>query len=691
MKSVTLVLALFGGATAAKLHNAAPIDKVVKMLEDVKKQSKKDGKSEQESYDKFACWCEDTVAQKATDINQAKDDIEEHQTKIMKNKGDLGEHGAEISQLKKDIKKNIESQKEMTEVRDTEAKEYEQQREEAENAIGSLEAAIKVLEGAGTGKAFLDTYRDVQIMSIVSGVRVVLNNPEVTHTMTDIDLKVVQHFVSAPEDFVGGRAGSLSAAQIAQNPFGDYAPQSSQIQGILKGMYDTFVADLEQDNADEADKQQSFEELMVTKKEELATLEETLEKQTLDQATKTKEVAESREIIDKAKDTLEADEAMFADAKKTCMAKAAEWNERARLRSQELAGIEKAIFILTDPDAAETLKGAQESFFQVSAVRRDGNALAGRKAYAELKKLATELKSLKLARLAVSARTGGHFDKVITQIDKMIAEIRKEEKEDIEQRDRCQNDENKNTNEISDLDHKIARIDKLLTRLNNDKDKLDTKITTLEDSIKTTESDIGDLKDMRKEEYEAFKEALKDDQDAIPIIQEAIDALKQFYNENKIPLDLLQDPRPNTNFGGDYKGVSGGSGGAIGMMEMVKTDLEKEIKVASEEDAEAEEAYLKDRNNMQATLEAQTEAKDNAERELAELEEKITALEADKSDLDDDLDAQNDIKVALEKDCGWIKTHWDDRKEAREKEVQGLVDAKNYLAGMDSGADLLDA
>jgi len=456
-------------------------------------------------------------------------------------------------------------------------------------------------------------------------------------------------------------------------------------------MYDTFVADLEQDNADEGEKQQSYEELMVTKKEELVTLKDTLEKQTLDHATKTSEVAESREIIDKAKDTLEADEKMFADAKKTCKAKADEWNERARLRSQELAGIEKAIFILTDPDAAETLKGAQESFFQVSSVQHQGDALAGRKAYAQLKKLATEFKSLKIARLAVSARTGGHFDKVVTQIDKMIVEIRKEEKEDIAQRDRCQNDENTNANEIADLDHKLERIGKLLSRLGSDKDKLDTKISTLEDSIATTKTDIGDLKDMRKEEYEAFKDALKDDQAAIPIIKEAIDALKQFYNENKIPLDLIQDPRPNTNFGGDYKGASGGSGGAIGMMEMIATDLEKEIQVAGEEDAEAEEAYLNDRNNMQATLEAQTESKDQAERELAELEEKITKLEADKDDLDDDLDAQNDVKVALEKDCGWIKTHWDDRKEAREKEVQGLVDAKNYLAGMDSGADLLDA
>jgi C-terminal processing protease CtpA/Prc len=60
----------------------------------------------------------------------------------------------------------------------------------------------------------------------------------------------------------------MSAAQVGQNPFGDYAPQSTQIQGILKGMYDAFTADLEKDNAEEAEAQKSFEELMGTKMQE---------------------------------------------------------------------------------------------------------------------------------------------------------------------------------------------------------------------------------------------------------------------------------------------------------------------------------------------------------------------------------------------------------------------------------------
>merc|ERR1740138_339422 len=105
-------------------------------------------------------------------------------------------------------------------------------------------------------------------------------------------------FIKAPENFVGGRAGVMSAAQIAANPFGDYAPQSTQIQGILKGMYDAFTSDLEKDNAAEAESQKSYEELMAVKKQELKTLETTLQKQESDQADKTKKLKESEELKD---------------------------------------------------------------------------------------------------------------------------------------------------------------------------------------------------------------------------------------------------------------------------------------------------------------------------------------------------------------------------------------------------------
>ena len=60
-------------------------------------------------------------------------------------------------------------------------------------------------------------------------------------------------------------AESCRAVLIANNPFCDYAPESTQIQGILKGTYDGLTTNLEETNA-----------------EELAILEATLQKRTLD-------------------------------------------------------------------------------------------------------------------------------------------------------------------------------------------------------------------------------------------------------------------------------------------------------------------------------------------------------------------------------------------------------------------------
>jgi len=275
MKSTPLALALWlvclqHVANASRLNTKFGGDnmkKVVGLLTDLQAKIEADGEAEQKSYDKFACWCEDTLAEKAEAISTAKDDIDKLQTEIIKLKGDLATLDVDIKQLEKDIKKNVESQREATELREKESSAYEEEKMENEQCIGALEAAITVLTGAGTGKrGFLETLQEAQLLSVVAGVRGLLHQKVVARSVGDDDLQVVKHFVDKPDDFLGARSGGMSAAQIANNPFGDYAPKSTQIQGILKGMYDAFTADLEKSNIEEAEKQKGFEELMKTKK-----------------------------------------------------------------------------------------------------------------------------------------------------------------------------------------------------------------------------------------------------------------------------------------------------------------------------------------------------------------------------------------------------------------------------------------
>lgn len=695
MRGVAL-LATLTGSEAATLH-ASPISRVVTLINELKAKVEADGKKEQQSYDKYACWCENTLARKAKAISDAKDLIEKLQKTILKLNGDLGAHGAEIQQLKKDIAQNLEAQKEASEVRGKENNEYENEKNENEQCIGAMEAAIKVLTGAGTGKkGFLETMQEAQLLSVVDGVRGVLGKDAVTSTLSDKDLEVVQHFIKSPEDFVGARSGMMSAAQIAANPFGDYAPQSSQIQGILKGMYDAFTSDLEKSNAEEADKQKSFEELMATKKQEQETLESTLEKQEHDSAKKTKELSDSKITRDDTEAQLKADEVFFEDTKEGCKVKAGEWAERSRMRTEELTGIAKAIEILNSPDAQATFKSSATTFVQIKSDTHTVSTSYRKAAFSQLRTLAAKYQSTSMAEIAVAVKTGGHFDKVMVMIDKMIALLRKEEAEDIAHRDRCEASQNKNANDADDLEHAMSKADDDLVRLGDTEGELKATIKSLKESIGSTKSDMEQLLDMRNKESKAFVKALKDDADAVALIGKAIVSLSQYYKNNKIPLDLMQkkapeytvdeDKAPETSFsgGGARKGESGG---IVAILEMIKEDTENEMKVARSDDADAEASYEKNRAALQDTYDAQEASKVQAEKELSDTEGKIADMQEFKSGKAADLGEEQKLKGSIEKDCAWVKSHFASRRDKRKTEIEGLVEAKNFLAGVEAGDD----
>merc|ERR1719174_193567 len=167
---LAILFALLGGAAPLSADKPTAMAQTVKLIQGLEKQVQKDGKAEQEAFDTYAYWCEKTMERKAKDISDAKDLISEMEILMKKLKGEIASHGAEIDQLKKDIAQNSEAVKDATELRNKENKEYAEERTESEQCIGALEAAIKVLTGAGTKKAaFLegDSLHEAKLMSVV--------------------------------------------------------------------------------------------------------------------------------------------------------------------------------------------------------------------------------------------------------------------------------------------------------------------------------------------------------------------------------------------------------------------------------------------------------------------------------------------------------------------------------------------
>jgi len=199
-----------------------------------------------------------------------------------------------------------------------------------------------------------------------------------------------------------------------------------------------------------------------------------------------------------------------------------------------------------------------------------------------------------------------------------------------------------------------------------------------------------------KEDEDAFQRALQMDAEAVTLIGSAIVRLSKYYKENNIPLGLMQAPEysndpdkaPETTFSGANAHQSE-SGGIVAILEMIKEDLQKEMKEGKADEAKAQAEYEKQSGALQDSLDAQTETKVSLEKELAGLGESISSAEKYHGEKADDLKAEEATKKALETDCDWVKSHFQKRRDSRKAEMDGLVEAKNFLAGVEAGDAVL--
>jgi predicted nucleic acid-binding Zn-ribbon protein len=365
------------------------------------------------------------------------------------------------------------------------------------------------------------------------------------------------------------------------------------------------------------------------------------------------------------------------------------------MRTEELNGMQLAIKILSSEGAKKTFESSTTTFLQLAAVRKhtDRSSVSS-KAYNQLKVVATQFRNRNVAKIAVELQSGGHFDKVITMIDDMVGLLRKEEQDDIEHRDRCENAQNANGNELADLKSEIKKTEASIKRMENTETDLQGQISALKTEISATNSDMKDMLDLRNKESTAFKNALKDDTDAAALLKKAIGALSSYYTRNKMPVpQLIQkapeyakdaDKAPDATFASNDSRKSE-SGGIIAILEMLVEDTEKEMKEGRADDADAQEQYLKQNGALQDTLDSQEETKANTETELADLQEKIADYEKHSAAKAGDQSATEDEEKGLGTDCAWVKTHFQTRRDKRKDEIQGLVDAKSFLASGGSG------
>jgi len=685
MRVSSIVLLLAGGASATQEGNRVnPIRRVVTLLQQMQAKVTEEGKKEKELYEAFMCYCKNG----AGDLKQS---IDAAETKIPQVEKALGESAAALEQLEADLKQHKADRADAkaalaqaNALREKEAAAYAQESGDLTTNIQALTKAIKVLSDGMSGGSFLQT-------STASAIR---------HLAVDADMS------SADRDML--------TAFLSQGQGEGYVPQSGQIVGILKQMLDTMKASLADVQAAEEDAQKAFKGLAAAKTKEIQANTDAIESKTQRHGEMGVEIVNMKEDLDDTQKALVADKTFLADLEKNCDTKQAEWEERSKTRSEELLALADTIKLLNDDDALELFKKTlpTPSFLQETESAKDMKQRA-------LSALKTAGGSrLNLIALALRGNSNG-FEKIVKMIDDMVVLLGKEQVADDDKKAFCEAELDKQEDKLKGLNTKISDLEKAIDDANNQVANLAEEIAALTKAIKNLDQEVAEATALRKKEHQQNTETVANDSAAKQLIEIAKNRLAKFYTPklyNAAPkVELSAENRVVVSMGGTVAptpapGGIAGTGvealvqvapqpppetwdaytkkgeehtGVVEMMNMLRSDLDKEIQETEVNEKESQreyEQFMADSATKRAEDSKSIEMKEAAKAELgAELE----ALAADKNAAMKQAMATAESIKDLHLDCDWLIQNFQARKDARAGEVESLKNAKAVLSGAD--------
>jgi len=660
---VVLSLALFAGAKAAlKVESSQhtqklnAVAKVIGLLNEMKAQIEKEAAEDADMYEKLGCWCTTNKEEKTAAVEAAEARITDLTAAIPAAAAKVAQLDVEIKQLTKEAKANTEALEEATGIRAKEQEEYRTNEKDMISSLASLKNAIGVMSKVQGGAA-LPQESLVQLQNV-------LNHHMKKHWMSPSDHRAVLSLLQRP--------GTI---MLQQNAKGKAKAPSSAIFGILKGMKESFETNLAQGKTDEEEAVAQYAAVKKAKTQEVKAAEDLIDTKTVEMAEAKQINAHGKEDLADTRAQLSADNEFLSNLALKCDNADKEYNDRVKVRNEELTAVAETIAILNDDDAKDQFnKAGFGTFIQLSSrtVRKSGRQLAVKM----LQKAAKELHKPRLAALSMGLVAGG-FDEVIANIDKMKVALKEEQAEEVKQKDYCVSEFNQNDKQTAE---KMSLKEDLETKINDDTtliEQLTEEISVLKSEIADTSKEMTKASQLREQANHEFQVTITDQRATQAILKKALDRLKSFYAAAAAAL-LEEGQEPPAQ--GTYKKNAGSSG----VMAMIETlvDESKELETeAMKAEGDAQAAYETFMKDSTASNEAASKEVTNKSAQMAQTDaDKVQAADDLKATIDDLL-TLGEYNQELHKKCDFLVKNFDLRQQSRTQEMEALAQAKAIFQG----------
>merc|ERR1719327_1482837 len=280
---------------------------------------------------------------------------------------------------------------------------------------------------------------------------------------------------------------------------------------------------------------------MTSKKSQLSAAQDALSGGEGEGAARNLSMEESQEEVDALTTQVENDEKYIEATEASYADKVAEWKERKRLRTEEIASISKAIEILASDDAKDTMASSfssQGGFFLQESSAGCSKQKRATKVVHKLRNMATKHRDPRLSALAVALQLNsrGHFDKIVEEVMKMVSDLHEEADEDLKTKETREADRMTNTKTAKKSAQAMDDETALINRKKADIEAMQKEIAGIVEHVKELKLQLEEAQIQRAKENREFKAGKADDEAAAVLIGKAKDVLQKFYTDNGLAL-----------------------------------------------------------------------------------------------------------------------------------------------------------
>jgi len=645
------------------------------MLGNLLDKTKKEKHEEVLQWAAFKQFCTDSESFKQGAVKAADLRVEVLQASVQKDDADVDRLGREIQVHETDIAGYKSDLNSSNVERQRQHEDYQILHKDYSESIDAIQDAIRVLQAQAHDRPQVDA-----LLQKVGA-----------HSVLPVEARRVI------EAFLSRNSEEPDLAFVAPPEANAYEFQSNSIMEMLKELLDKFESELRALEKQELEEHHAQELLAHSLAKSVAIATHEIAQKTTSRGT-AKQASVNANADLTAVSTQRASDAKYLDELNImCSRKAEDLESRQKLRTEEIAAIEKAMAILS----SEGVSGVAEKHLPAILQRAHATAFVQRRtrpqsqnqhqdqerAAVYLREASERLGSRALSALAARVQDDP-FIKVKKMVQDLITRLQEEAADEEQHQGWCNTELSTNEQTRKDKTTLAETLQQTIEGLKTGMAILSKDISVLSGQVADLQATLAAAQKLRSDERTHNEQAIADAAAAQVQVAQAIQLLQDFYSSAATAVALTQHSQHGVKqappiFNSTYQGQQTDGHNIIAFLQVVKSDFERLESGTSS----SEQAASHDYDAMVVVLEADKEVKNKAiETKQGELTTKgqdlqlaTHNLEMAKSELQAAWDYYDKLRPScLNSESGTTSV---ERVQRREEEIQSLREALAILSG----------